>query len=46
MSNDGYRIIIDRNGGKFYWSYTLSGEQYEGNRAEPTVLHAADLHRR
>ena len=25
MSHDGYRIAIDRNGGKFYWSDMLSG---------------------
>jgi hypothetical protein len=42
MSNNGFRLVIDRRGPNcFFWVLNLRGEEFEG-RCEPTVLHAAD----
>jgi hypothetical protein len=40
--NDGFRVIIERQGNSFYWEFTLLGERYNAPRGEPTIALAAE----
>lgn len=42
MSNDGFRVVIDRRGQLYFWTLNLAGEQYEGPRDAPTMGLAAE----
>ena len=42
MSNDGFRVVIDRRGQLYFWTLNLAGEQYEGPRGAPTMGLAAE----
>lgn len=42
MSNNGFRVVIDRRGSQYFWSLTVNGEQYEGPRGSPTMGLAAE----
>ena len=41
MSNDGFRLVIDQCGGKYYWEFTLKGEQFANQRGYSTAEEAA-----
>ena len=41
MSNDGFRVTIDRRGGRFYWTLNDRGEQHEGKRGYDSIIEAA-----
>src|SRR5215467_1625909 len=41
MPNDGLRITIDMRGGKFYWTITDLGFQYDSNRGYDSIVDAA-----
>lgn len=42
MSNDGFRVVIDRRGSQHFWTLTVNGEQHEGPRGSPTMGLAAE----
>jgi hypothetical protein len=42
MSNDGFRVVLDRRGSLFYCSFTAAGEEHQSPRGYPTITEAAD----
>ncbi|MGE5162863.1 MAG: hypothetical protein ACM3IH_02420 [Sphingobacteriales bacterium] len=42
VSNDGFRVVIDRRGSQHFWTLTVNGEQHEGPRGSPTMGLAAE----
>ena len=49
MSNDGFRVVLDRRDGRYWWSFTNTGEEHKGNRGYSTIAEAAteaDIYRR
>jgi hypothetical protein len=35
--NDGFRLVIDRHGPSYFWSFTLRGHKSSGLRGHATV---------
>jgi len=42
QGNDGLRVVLDRRGGRYFWTLHESGELHEGKRGYDTPIEAVN----